>query len=93
MSFPDRDVQILMFAHDYGSMDKERIWQTALTRALDLPEPALPAGMNGRDAAVLWSTGCSAGRRTGARWRRFPMICFWTCRARTRDMKTCWRRF
>ena len=29
MSFPDRDVQILMFAHDYGSMDKERIWQTA----------------------------------------------------------------
>ena len=42
MSFPDRDVQILMFAHDYGSMDKERIWQTALT-----------PGMNGRDAAVL----------------------------------------
>ena len=27
--------------------------QTALTRALDLPEPTLPAGMNGRDAAVL----------------------------------------
>ena len=59
MSFPDRDVQILMFTHDYGSMDKERIWQTALTRALDLPEPALPAGMNGStaltraDAAVL----------------------------------------